>query len=245
MHKNVIVTGANRGIGRATVEKFAREKCNIWACARKSSFEFEEDMALIAQRYGVEIECIYFDLSKQSEIKQAVSDIIKSKRSIDGIINVAGMAQYGAFQFFTIDNIRNVFENNYFGCLYFNQQLIRKITKHTGSILFVSSVAGFGGEKGNIAYGGSKCAIANATRVLASELGSAGIRVNAVAPGMINTDMKDLADEDVWNRLIKQTCLSRVGEAEEVANVLFFLFSEQAAYITGQEIRVDGGFFNG
>ena len=118
---------------------------------------------------------------------------------------------------------------------------MRKITKGTGSIIFISSVAGFVPQNGNIAYGGSKIAVSHAAKILAHELGQDGIRVNAVSPGLVETDMKNLATENSWNSLTQRTALKRGCSPEEIANVVCFLSSDMASYITGQTIHVDGG----
>lgn len=118
---------------------------------------------------------------------------------------------------------------------------MRRMTKNTGSIVFLSSISGFVPEIGNIAYGGSKVAIAHAVKVLAKELSADGIRVNAVAPGLVNTDMKNLASEDTWGELVNKILIGRIAEPNEIANVISFLLSDQASYITAQTIHVDGG----
>lgn len=131
--------------------------------------------------------------------------------------------------------------SDHFSALYLTQLIMRRMTKNTGSIVFLSSISGFVPEIGNIAYGGSKAAIAHAVKVLAKELSADGIRVNAVAPGLVNTDMKNLASEDTWGELVNKILIGRIAEPNEIANVISFLLSDQASYITAQTIHVDGG----
>ena len=240
---NIVVTGANRGIGKAVLYKLASEGANIWACSRNKSDEFEDELKELAKKTNTIIEPIYFDLTNEDEIKTSVKEIVKSKRPVDGLVNNAGIAIYNKFQFMKIDEIKSIFENNYFSTLYFTQLLMRRMTKNTGSIVFLSSVAGFLPEVGNIAYGGSKAAISHVVKILAKELAPDGIRVNAVAPGLVNTDMKKQADSETWKNMVSKTMLKRESEPEEIANVIAFLLSDQASYITSQTIHVDGGMF--
>ena len=190
---------------------------------------------------GVIIEPVYFDLMNEGDVKDAVKGIVKSKRPIDGLVNNAGKASYNKLQLIKIEDIREIFDNNYFSALYLTQLIMRRMTKNTGSIVFLSSISGFVPEIGNIAYGGSKAAIAHAVKVLAKELSADGIRVNAVAPGLVNTDMKNLASEDTWGELVNKILIGRIAEPNEIANVISFLLSDQASYITAQTIHVDGG----
>ncbi|MCI8418869.1 MAG: SDR family oxidoreductase [Lachnospiraceae bacterium] len=241
--KNIVVTGTKRGIGKAIVCKLASEGANVWACARKKDDGFEEKLNEIALKNGVVIEPVYFDLTDEGQIKEAVKNIVKSKRPIDGLVNNAGIAAYNKLQMMKIDEIKNIFSTNYFSALYLTQLLMRRITRNTGSIVFVSSVSGFIPEIGNIAYGGSKAAVSHAVKILAKELSSEGIRVNAVAPGLVNTDMKNLASEEVWEELKHRIMIGRVAEPNEIANVISFLLSDQSSYMTAQTVHVDGGMF--
>lgn len=227
----------------ATVCKLASEGANVWACARKKDDSFEKRLKEIASQNGTVIEPVYFELTDENQVKEAVRNIIKSKRPIDGLVNNAGIAVYNKFQMMRIEDIKNIFGTNYFSALYLTQLLMRRMTRNTGSIVFVSSVSGFIPEVGNIAYGGSKAAISHAVKVLAKELSSEGIRVNAVAPGLVNTDMKNHASEEAWERLKNGIIIGRVAEPNEIANVISFLLSDQSSYMTAQTVHVDGGMF--
>lgn len=227
----------------ATVCKLASEGANIWACARKKDDSFEKRLKEIASQNGTVIEPVYFELTDENQIKEAVRSIIKSKRPIDGLVNNAGIAVYNKFQMMRIEDIKNIFGTNYFSALYLTQLLMRRMTRNTGSIVFVSSVSGFIPEVGNIAYGGSKAAVSHAVKVLAKELSSEGIRVNAVAPGLVNTDMKNYSSEEAWEKLKSGIIIGRVAEPNEIANVISFLLSDQSSYMTAQTVHVDGGMF--
>ena len=242
-NKNIIVTGAKKGIGLAIVEKAAKEGANVWACARSKDNAFEMQMERIADDNGVKIEPVYFDLRNENEVKDAVKYIVKEHKAIDSIVNNAGIAYYEKLQMMPINKAKEVFDNNYFSSLFFTQLLMRRVTKKTGSIVFISSIAGFFPEIGNVAYGGSKLALSHATQVLSLELGHEGIRVNSVAPGLVETDMKNMATQEIWEKLMNRNALQRSCKPEEVANVVCFLISDLASFVNGQTIHVNGGMF--
>ena len=240
--KNAIITGARRGIGRATVEVFAKNGANIWACARKEDAAFEADMAQLAEKYCIWIKPVYFEMTDETQMKQAVRQIQKEKDPVDILVNNAGEAQYDNFTMMSGKNLRRIMEWNYISPLLFTQLFVRMMLRASrGSIVFLSSVAGRQAEMGNTAYGGSKAAVAHTVGVLGRELAGLNIRVNAVAPGMVDTDMKEQADEAYWESLVERVPLKRMAQPREIANVITFLASDLASYITGQVIRVDGG----
>lgn len=240
--KNAIITGARGGIGRAVVEVFAKNGANIWACARKEDQEFEDEMRRISKAYGVWIKPVYFDLTDGRQMKDAVRSIEKEKLPIDILVNNAGIVKYDAFQMLPVRTLRDMLEANYIGPLQFTQYISRRMGRdRPGAIVFLSSIAGLCPEKGNLSYGGSKAAVSNAVGILGRELAVQNIRVNAVAPGMVDTDMKNAADKAHWEELIRQCDLKRMAAPEEIANVIAFLASDLSSYITGQTIRVDGG----
>lgn len=240
--KNAIITGARRGIGRATVEVFAKNGANIWACARKEDAAFEADMAQLAEKYCIWIKPVYFEMTDETQMKQAVRQIQKEKDPVDILVNNAGEAQYDNFTMMSGKNLRRIMECNYISPLLFTQLIVRMMLRASrGSIVFLSSVAGLQAEMGNTAYGGSKAAVAHTVGVLGRELAGLNIRVNAVAPGMVDTDMKEQADEAYWESLVERVPLKRMAQPQEIANAIAFLSSDLASYITGQVIRVDGG----
>lgn len=240
--KNAVITGANRGIGRACVEYFASQGANIWACARKEYEGFAEDMRSIAAKNNVEIWPVYFDIANKEMIKAAAQMIIKQKIPIDILVNNAGIAKYSNFQFLNMEELNEVFSVNYIGQLSFTQLLARRMGRNKeASIVFISSVAGLQSESGSLAYGGSKSAIAHAVGVLSRELSGQNIRVNAIAPGLVDTDMKKMADVQYWHDMVMRTDLKRSASPEEVAHVVAFLAGDLSSYITGQVLRVDGG----
>lgn len=241
--KNAIITGARRGIGRATVEVFALHGANVWACARKQDDAFESEMDAVANAYGTSIWPVYFDVTNDAEVKSAVQNIRKQKVSIDALINVAGIADDStSFQMTSIDKMKHVLEVNFFAVTLLTQYITRLMVRQNyGSIVNIASIAGIDGTPAQYEYAASKAAIIGGTRNLARELASNNIRVNAVAPGMIATDMGAQIDESLKNDILSRVIMKRLGKPEEIAGVVAFLASDLSSYMTGQIIRVDGG----
>lgn len=240
--KNAVVTGARTGIGRAIVEKFASEGVNVWACAHKPNEAFELDMKQISDKYVVWIKPIYFDLESEDEVKEAMKSILKEKKSLDILVNNAGIPHGALLQMTSMKDIKRVFEINFFSQVLI-MQMISKIMmrQKSGVIVNVSSVAGIVGDPGYTAYGSSKAAMAFTTKVISKELAQYGIRVNAVAPGLIETHMMEKMEENARASMIQGASLKRFGQPEEIANTICFLASDEASFITGQIIRADGG----
>ena len=241
--KNAIITGARRGIGHAAVETFASFGANIWACARKQDNAFEEDMRRLSEKFAVSIWPIYFDVTDEAQVKQAIQMIRKQQVSIDALVNAAGIAEDStSFQMTSIDKMKRVFDTNFFAVTLLTQYVSRLMARQgRGSIVNISSIAGLDGEPAQYEYAASKAAVAGATRHLARELAPYGIRVNAVAPGMVETEMGAKIEEKLKAHVLSKVIMNRMGKPEEIANTIAFLASDLASYITGQIIRVDGG----
>jgi len=241
--KAAIVTGSNRGIGKATVELFAEHGADVWACARQPNEKFEADLRQLAVRCGVTITPVYFDLADQAQIKAGMNTILAERRAVDILVNNAGVvAESRLFQMTTIQTMEDVFQINFFAPMLVTQYVSRQMTKQkSGSIINIASVAGLDGDPAQVEYVASKAALIGATRKLASELGVAGIRVNAVAPGLTETDMVGHMNPDMMRATLARTTMQRLGKPSEIAAVVLFLASELSAFVTGQIIRADGG----
>lgn len=241
--KNAIITGARRGIGRATVEVFAKNGANIWACARKTDSLFESDMNSMSNKYGVNIWPLYFDVTNEEQVKQAVQTIRKQKINIDALVNVAGIADEStSFQMTQIGKMRHVFDVNFFAVTQLIQYVSRiMVRQNSGSIVNISSIAGIDGTPAQYEYAASKAAVIGATKNLAREFASNHIRVNCIAPGMIETDMGAQINDALKNEILSKVIMKRLGKPEEIANVAAFLASDLSSFMTGQVLRVDGG----
>ncbi len=242
--KNAIVTGCSRGIGKAIMRAFARNGANVFACIRQMTQEFEDEMDCLKNEYSVEIWPICFDICDEAGTKQAVAEIRKLHQPIDILVNNAGaISDDILFQMTPISNMRELFEVNFFAQMRMVQYVSRLMqrNKQGGSIIHMASVAGLDGAPGQLEYVSSKAALIGATRTLAREFGKDRIRVNAIAPGVIDTEMGNAMNDSLSKDLIGHSALGRQGTPEEVADTAVFLASDLSGYITGQIIRVDGG----
>lgn len=240
--KNAIITGCNRGIGRALLEAFAVNGANIFACVRRETEDFTKSIKELSAKHAIEITPIYFDLADQNGIKAGVKEILSAKRPIDALVNNAGITYNALFQMSSLDKLKEVFEVNFYSMFMFTQYIAKLMVRQkSGSIINISSTAGLDGNAGKAIYGASKAAVACMTKVIAVELGEHGVRANSIAPGITATDMlASMSDEVIKNTLLASD-LKRAGKPSEIADTAVFLASDLAAYITGQVIRVDGG----
>jgi 3-oxoacyl-[acyl-carrier protein] reductase len=241
-HKTAVITGCNRGIGKAILEVFSENGSDIFACVRKESDEFSDLANRLAEKNGVSITPVYFDFAESEQVKAGIRTIISSKKQIDVLINNAGMASGSFFQMTSLQDLKQVFEINFFSQILFTQGISRYMSRFkTGSIINIASTAGLISDVGTISYGSSKAALIFATKTMATELGEMNIRVNAIAPSITKTDMFDQMEEKARNKLIESAALKRPAEPIEIANVALFLASQLSSFITGQVLRVDGG----
>lgn len=240
--KNAIVTGARKGIGRSIVEEFAENGINIWACASRENCDFEADMQALAQKNNVWIKPVYFDLQEETEIKDAVKTIFGEKLPVDILVNNAGIPSSGLMQMTSLATLRQVLEINFVAQIYL-MQLVSKVMmrQQKGTIINMGSVGGIEAREGYLAYGSSKAALLWATRSVSKELAKYNIRVNAVAPGLIQTDMGDYKKESEQEKIINGISMKRWGRPEEIAKAVLFLASEDSSFMTGTILNVDGG----
>jgi 3-oxoacyl-[acyl-carrier protein] reductase len=243
-NKTVLITGANRGIGLAIVEKFLKNECNIIACSRKDDEISLKKLNEISKKFPNKIKIYRFDLGKIDDVENACSKILAENNNIDVLINNAGQNHVALFLMTKIQKFKEIFEVNFFSQLVITQKIIKNMIKNkTGSIINIASNAASEVDIGRAAYATSKASIITFTKILAKELGSYGIRVNSISPGLTNTDMMgDGISEKIMTETISKIPLKRVAQPEEIANTCFFLASDLSSYITGENISVTGGY---
>lgn len=240
--KTAVVTGCLRGIGRATLDNFAQNGANVFACCQFETEEFTDHINKLAKENGVEIIPVYFDLMDDESIKKAAREIQKAKKNIDVLVNIAGMTKDALFQMVTMDQMKTVFQVNYFSQILFSQYIIKLMLRNgSGSVVNISSISALDGNPGQLVYASSKAALIAATKTMSAELAPKGIRVNAIAPGVIDTDMTAVIPQEDMDRLMSRSNIRRQGMPEEVANAIMYLASDLSSFVTGQTIRVDGG----
>tara|TARA_Y100001960_G_C14650425_1_gene815611 strand:- start:198 stop:941 length:744 start_codon:yes stop_codon:yes gene_type:complete len=243
-NKTAVVTGCNRGIGYKILEVFSSNSAKIFACTRKITNEFESNINELKKKYNNEIIPVAFDLDNEQEIKEAANHIISSNNSIDILVNNAATIHTAIFQMTSTKKLKEIFETNFFSQSMFTQYILKPMIKQKkGSIVGISSSSAMDGNEGRSAYAATKAAMIAQAKTMSRELGIYNIRVNTIAPGLTNTDMMiNNTPKDIIDDVASRISLKRVGEPEEVANVALFLSSHLSSYITGQVIRVDGGF---
>lgn len=240
--KTIFITGANRGIGRAIAEAFAQAGASLLVHSRSETPAFAEDMLDLATRHGVQVECVAFDMTDTSAMKAAVNAALPVGRPIDVLVNNAGIAHGGLFQMTPVSVVRSVFDVNFFAQLELTQLILRRMTRQkSGAIVNIGSIAGLDLSAGNIAYGTSKAALMACTQTLAAEVGALGVRVNAVAPGLTDTEMATQMEKKAKTRMIESSAMQRLATVEEIAQVVLFLASDAASFVNGQVIPVNGG----
>ncbi|MDZ4993205.1 3-oxoacyl-[acyl-carrier-protein] reductase [Clostridium perfringens] len=239
--KVAVVTGGTRGIGRAIVLKLADEGANIVINYRNSDKEAEELKAILEEK-GVKVLTVKCDISNFEDSKKLIDKCKEEFGQIDILVNNAGITKDTLIMRMKEEDFDSVIDVNLkgtFNCAKHASAIMLK--QRFGKIINMTSVVGITGNAGQSNYAASKAGVIGLTKSLARELGSRGITVNAVAPGFINTDMTSVLSDKVKEEAIKNIPLKKLGNPEDIANLVGFLASDSANYITGQVINVDGG----
>ena len=211
--KTAIITGSNRGIGKEFVRTFANAGYDIYACARKQDEAFENFLNELASANNVTIKPIYFDLNNEEEIKAGLKNIFADKKKIDVLINNAGMAHGGLFTMTSLDKLKEVYQVNVFAQVQIMQLVSRVMMKQkSGCIINMCSVGGIETSPGYLAYGSSKAALIWITKSLSKELGPYNIRVNGIAPGLVDTQMGNYKSEEEIQKVLNRMSIQRMSE---------------------------------
>ena len=239
--KVAFITGGSRGIGKEVALKFADNGYNIvinYVSDKTDTQELEKEFT----KRGVEALIIKADVTNTEQIENLVKEVIEKFGKIDVLVNNAGVTKDNLLMRMSEEEFDKVVEVNLKGTFIVTKAVIKyMMKKRSGSIINLSSVVGVAGNAGQANYSASKAGIIGFTKSVAKELASRNIRANAVAPGFIETDMTAVLSDSVKENIHNQIPLKRMGSAKEVANLIYFLGSDESSYITGQTINIDGG----
>ncbi len=235
--KLALITGASRGIGKACAIELAKAGYDI-AVNYAGNVDAANKTVEELKALGVQAEAFKFDVSNHEEAQKGVEAVLEKFGRIDVLVNNAGITRDGLFMRMSDENWNAVINTNLSSAFYVSQPVVKIMMKQrSGSIVNMSSVVGVSGNAGQANYSAAKAGLIGLTKTLAKELGSRGIRVNAIAPGFINTDMTKDLDTSKFTDFIP---LKRLGEPEDIAKAVKFL-AVDADYVTGQVLEVDGG----
>lgn len=236
MAKTVLITGASRGIGAATAEIFSDNGYNVIINYNKN----HERAKQIASKTGGNL--IQADVSDIAQTEKMIDSIISEYGKIDVLVNNAGISVTGTFDSISDEDARRLFDVNIFGTFNCTKLVLpHMLRRKYGKIINVSSMWGQVGASCEVHYSASKAAVIGFTKALAKEVGPSGITVNCVSPGFISTDMTACYTKEEVNAICEEIPVGRTGSPYEVAQAVFYLASEQASYITGQILGINGG----
>lgn len=242
MKKVALITGSSRGIGRAEAIALARDGYAVCVnCVERE--DKAQELAAQLRSEGCEAMWYKADVADAAAVKQMVAEVEKTLGAVTLLVNNAGIAKQCLFQDMTEDYWKRIFDVNLNGAFNTIQAVLpHMLHEHSGCIINTSSIWGQHGASCEVAYSATKHAIIGLTRSLAQELAPTNIRVNCVAPGVINTDMVQVLGTETLDALAEDTPVGRLGRPEDIAAVVSFLASDAASFITGQVITSDGGF---
>lgn len=239
--KVALITGGTRGIGKAIAIKFASQGYNLALNYVSEKTDIKE-LQKQFKEYNVEILFIKSDVSKFDECENMIRQVIEKFEKIDVLVNNAGITKDNLILRMSEDDFEKVIDINLKGTFNVTKNVVPyMMKKKTGKIVNLSSVVGISGNAGQCNYSASKSGIIGFTKSIAKELASRNIIANCVAPGFIDTDMTSVLNDNIKENISSQIPLKRMGSSEEVANLVYFLASEENTYITGQVINIDGG----
>ncbi|GHU92397.1 3-oxoacyl-ACP reductase [Spirochaetia bacterium] len=239
-NKKALVTGASRGIGRAIADRFLAEGAEVWGLGTKEPEDLPDRIA----KFGGKLHWISADLGKLDSVEPIIENALKEAGGFDILVNNAGLTRDGLSFRISLEDFQKVLDVNLTASFLIARTAAREmIRKRQGSIINMSSVVGVHGNGGQTNYAASKAGLIGLTKSLAREVAGRGVRVNAIAPGFIASDMTAAMPDTARDAMLGLIPLKRAGTPEDIAETALFLASDGSAYITGQVIAVDGGMF--
>ncbi len=237
----VLITGASQGIGKETARLFANRGWNVAV----HYYRHEAEAKALAEELGHITWAVPFcaDIADSKQVNHMAEKVSQVFGKIDALVNNAGIAGQKLFQDLTDQDWREMFAVNTDGVFYTCRAVLpQMLSRHQGTIVNISSIWGISGASCEVHYSAAKAAVIGMTKALAQEAGPSGIRVNCVAPGVIDTRMNACHSSEIMKALAQDTPLGRIGKPQEVATLIYYLCSEEASFLTGQVICPDGGF---
>jgi 3-oxoacyl-[acyl-carrier protein] reductase len=245
--KTIVVTGAANGIGRAIATECAKNGADVVVNYRRQDAESKQLVLTLAEQlseqYQVRVHPKYFDVREKSSIEHALHEMFRDRLDIDGWVNNAAINRPGLLLTQSDSDIREQFDTNVLGTIFCCQGILpHMLEAKKGSIVNIGSITSRFVSQGQSIYAATKGAVASLTKALAKEYGRKGIRVNCVEPGPIDTEMFKTSKAVKGAEIAARVALGRIGEAEEVAQAVVYLLSDQASFINGEVLTVDGGY---
>lgn len=245
MNRKVLVTGASRGLGRAIVEYYSQRRVSVVATSRYLSPEFIDWCDTQSILTGTSVIPEMLDLEDPSVAQKRMHEIMRRHDDVTDLVNNAAYAYGSLFSLTPLSEIKKVFDINFFSNIAISQVVTKQFRRNGfGSITNISSQSARHISRGMLAYGSSKYSLEYATRILAEELNPYGIKVNSIAPGILNTDMREQMKKEVQDAILQQTFSQMPTSLTDVAQLIFFISLEASAQITGKIIEIDGGTFS-
>lgn len=239
--KKILVTGSSRGIGKAIVQRFIQEGACVWGICTKES-DAKKELEKLAEENNVTFTELHANAADSEQWSLTIKSALEISGGFDVLVNNAGITKDGLVFRMKKEDWDSVLNINltsaFMACKLVSSDMIRK---RSGSIINMSSIVGIHGQGGQTNYAASKAGLIGLTKSLAKETGARGVRVNAIAPGFIQTDMTAVLPENLKTALLDSVPLKRAGSPEDIANAALFLASDLSAYVTGQVLGVDGG----
>ena len=239
-NKKALITGALRGIGKTIADLFIAEGAEVWGLDYKTP----EDLSDRVKAANGKLHWIELDLSKTAEIDGVIDGVVKEADGFDIVVNNAGITKDNLSFRMSLEEWQKVIDINLTAAFIVSRCAARDmIRKRKGSIINMSSVVGIHGNGGQANYSASKAGLIGITKSIANEVASRGVRVNAIAPGYIDTDMTAVLPDEIKNKMIDVIPMKKIGEQKDIANVALFFASDESSYVTGQVLPVDGGMY--